>query len=1262
MSWLKKIFRSGMLLVLILLLFIFATETGVRFVIQGICKLIGPTLVIEQVEGRLIDSLQLKNVRLTLPSAVTSIDKIDWNWQPSALLNGQTRIAALYISRVRTVLSGKEAEKTDDKWNLPSIYFPVMLVIEEFALFDLRIANSENQVVFVLDSLQFRLEARGNNLLLNDFELQSPLANVSLHGRIETVRGWQADILGNWNFTGFGFHRMDGTFSTTGPVVEPQIQIGVHSPGAIRIKGQLFNLLDHPQWSAKLEAAGVDLSALIWHCPQIELANVEADMKGDFSSYGGKVTASGKWQNISKLNLISEIQGDGRGINFDLLRINRPDGYAQAWDGKISWAEIFDWQGRFHFENFDLRTIDKRLQGEVTADLESVGKVLDKGVHSSFDIQSLKGEMNDQKFAAEGKIVLDGSSVFTDGLFLKSEGITGEAHIKNARFSWDGLYDWNFQMQLNQFNPGFIHPFVSGNISGEINGGGNFPESGPEAEVEFASLSGVLRDKEVLGTGKISYTAGSFKSPGLKLIIGDSVLAVDGKAEKDLALDFTFDSPDLTELIPFIHGEVSLQGSLHGSRDKPQLEVELKGKELIIGQQNLRSLETQFRGELSKNGRVAGQAEIEGLYLGSNVVDGNVSFDGSLTNQQIEANFSTDNTGLEVEATLVSGNNLQGTVDRFSVTSKDYGNWKLREQVDFFYETGGGTLSSFCLTAQRQQVCMTAQASLAETVNWEGQVSWRSIPMSFVYGAGMPAIPLAGLFEGEFNFSGQSQFINYASLQAAVLNPIIQFERSEDEVVVIPLQVAALESELTDEKMHTRLLLSSPDTGKLEFLATLTGISELGLPLSSYLDIPLQGSLIVDQFNSEVFSSVSDFLIEPEGPIDSDLSIEGTIRKPELYGTLSLEQGSVTIPSQGVTLENVNVSLLARDNGARLHCRASSGQGTIVANGNITQERDGIEGEVKITGEDFLLVNLPEYVFRVSPEVEFTFSKAEGEMKGRIKVPYGLITPEEMTNSIKVSPDVVFVEGQEEIREKGWPFYLDLNVEIGDDVRVDGYGLTGKLGGKMNVKISPDDFITGIGELQLLEGIFTIYGRSLDIERGLVKFTGGPIDNPGIDVRAQKTVSDKKAKNIGYTVGVDISGLTQDLKFQLFSDPVMDETEILSQMIVGHSLAGSSESEGSLLQAAAKTLGITGGSSLLKDLGNLIQLDDLHLEGSEKNEDVSLVVGKSLTKDLYIGYDINLFSELGQFRVRYDLTRGFWVETKSSSESTGADLLYTFER
>ncbi|MEE4137618.1 MAG: translocation/assembly module TamB domain-containing protein, partial [Desulforhopalus sp.] len=102
--------------------------------------------------------------------------------------------------------------------------------------------------------------------------------------------------------------------------------------------------------------------------------------------------------------------------------------------------------------------------------------------------------------------------------------------------------------------------------------------------------------------------------------------------------------------------------------------------------------------------------------------------------------------------------------------------------------------------------------------------------------------------------------------------------------------------------------------------------------------------------------------------------------------------------------------------------------------------------------------------------------------------------------------------------------------------------------------------------------------------------------------------------------------------------------------------------ESNLLKSAALSLGLGGSSKIVEGFGEIFRIDDLHLEGTGRNQDVSLVVGKRITEELYIGYDVNMFSQLGQFRVRYDLGRGFRVETRSSAESTGADLFYSLER
>jgi autotransporter translocation and assembly factor TamB len=175
-------------------------------------------------------------------------------------------------------------------------------------------------------------------------------------------------------------------------------------------------------------------------------------------------------------------------------------------------------------------------------------------------------------------------------------------------------------------------------------------------------------------------------------------------------------------------------------------------------------------------------------------------------------------------------------------------------------------------------------------------------------------------------------------------------------------------------------------------------------------------------------------------------------------------------------------------------------------------------------------------------------------------------------------------------------------------------------------------------------------------------FSGGPVDNPAIDARALQLIKEKSLRDGDLTIGVDVSGTLQDLDFKLFSDPVKDDRDILAYMVVGHSMSDTNKEEGGILQVAAATIGLEEEAGLVTTLTGLLPLDEMHLEGTEKDKNMSLVVGKKLTDRLYIGYDHNFFDQKGSFRASYDLGFGFSVESKSSSDSNGADLFYSIER
>ena len=78
----------------------------------------------------------------------------------------------------------------------------------------------------------------------------------------------------------------------------------------------------------------------------------------------------------------------------------------------------------------------------------------------------------------------------------------------------------------------------------------------------------------------------------------------------------------------------------------------------------------------------------------------------------------------------------------------------------------------------------------------------------------------------------------------------------------------------------------------------------------------------------------------------------------------------------------------------------------------------------------------------------------------------------------------------------------------------------------------------------MADGKYFAYARKLDIQRGRLIFTGGPIDDPGVDLRAQKQFPD-------VTAGVNVRGTLQQPRMSFFSDPPLPQSQIVSLILSG---------------------------------------------------------------------------------------------------------------
>lgn len=1243
------------------------TQWGLRIAVHVVSSLSGGSISVGSVSGRIATKYELGDIRVATSGITVDIDSFTWSWKPLSLFKGNFEVlrCATNTVTVRLSPSPEEADERADSLALPLVVPPLHIILHDFSLRDVKILGSSGNIAFQIDSFDTSLEIVSHRLVVNQFKLAGPKVGMDFHGSFAFENDHNLDVMGHWNLVGYGFHPSKGTFSLRGPLNSLGVNVALNDPGEIRVTGVVTNLMDKPTWTADVDARNVNLETWIWHCPEIILKTVHGDMSGDFGHYRGLVEAEGFWGVADDLKLRSQIDGDAWGIVFNSLRIDRNNSSAIANNGSISWAELFSWEADLDVRDFVLSMFFPEFEGAISSTFHSVGDVTEaEGLVASFALDKMQGRFGEYDWSAAGHIGLTEDEIFSNDLILTSGTVGGTATVRHVDFSWLDKLSWKTVLDFDSFNPGFIHHELEGKINGHMSSYLEWQGDLPVGSFDIFDLTGELRGKDLYGGGTISLDGGGLSSQGFDITMGETSLHLQGELKDRYDLEFSFVSPDLSNIASGYAGALSIDGIVDGSAEEPVLDLKIQGDSIDMGKIALEKVDGEVRAGMQSKGAVDGHIVISnGSADGYSIRRFATDLGGTLEEHTFHTELQSDVGRLQFQLDGTYQSGWQGTLSGLSFFSEKYGDWTQQDVATAELSAERSLLENICVASPIQgdngTGCISAAANLQEGTEWSVAVDFDHFALKPFGKKELDLPPLSGWLDGSIHVEGDDFGVQSAAVDLTIPKAETILKVTERDLVPVQVRDSRVSLDLRDHTLGANVFIKTSKGGTLSLKGT---VDEFGLFATPLSDNTLAGEIVLDKYYLNSLAALTGYGVEPTGWVSSSLRLGGNLGQPEIYGTLAIQEGGVALPYQGITLEDVVVSVEANDVGTYVQAEAKSGGGRLNANGYITAGDEGLEATLRLAGEEFLLVNLPEYSFRVNPEADFTINRKRGQIDGRVVVPSGLIAPEELSGAVKVSEDVVFVGEKEANERKGFPFYLDLDVVLGEDVQVDGYGLKGRLAGDLNVKVTPKDFITGQGELSLLDSTFTFYGRSLDIERGAILFTGGPIDNPGVDIRAQKTVTAETARDDGYTVGVDLNGFVQDLQYHLFSDPYMDDTDILSQMVVGHSFANSSEEEGTLLQAAALTLGFEGTSKLMKGLGGMLLIDDLHLEGSTKKEDVSLVVGKRITKDLYIGYDMNMFSQLGQFRVRYDLTRGFYVETRSSSESTGADIIYMFER
>ena len=828
--------------------------------------------------------------------------------------------------------------------------------------------------------------------------------------------------------------------------------------------------------------------------------------------------------------------------------------------------------------------------------------------------------------------------------------LNGEV-ASHGRVAWSPVLSWALDVEASGIEPGAHWPQWPARLDATVDVTGQMDEHGLHTTLDITRVAGQLRDHPVSARGAIDVRNERIEARGLSLTTGSNRLDIDGVYDQQAELSFVLEAPDLSQVLPGLHGKVSGRGSVSGTLAAPSLLVELVASDMSYQEHNARAV--SLNAEISP-------VKTQPSHLALNIEQANaggqqfetvdVTVDGTLDSHHFTVSLESSIAAgaLELEGGLQE-RSWQGRLTQMTLDTPAAGVWSLEAPATLELDRTRATLGATCLIGGTRGKACTLVDWTAEKGIQQANVEISDLSL----GLADPWLPNESSLTGNLNLSGEVHERTgqlQGDFSASVSAGDLTFAQTRSKSIVLSHAQTSGRVQLAGENLNVSLDSVVGGAGRVKANVSLAALTT---------QRRLSGSVEATLAQLDVVTPFVTALDAVDGDITVRATLGGTLSAPQVNGRAELQLGSAAVVPIGVEVIDSNVVIDSDSNGAAsLSGTFYSGGGELSVTGQgLLDAVAGFPFDVTLEGTDFEVIRLPLAQVFASPSLRLAVNEQHVSVSGTVVVPKATITPEDVSASaIKVSSDEVILDQpateSAPASSPVKPILVDVTVELGDDVVFDGFGLTSKLSGRLAIAQNLEGTTTGQGNLDLVGGQYRAYGQRLEIERGRLLFAG-PLDNPGLDVRAVR-----KSGNV--TAGILIGGTVNSLRSQVFSEPALSEAEALSYLLTGRGLSGASKSEAALLSQAALSLGLQGAPLITQQLQSAFGLDEVSVGGSGQAGNTSLILGKRITPDITVRYALGLFDTVGAFFLNYRLTDNLSLETESG-ESQGVDLLYNIE-
>ena len=1228
-----------LLLPLVLLVWLMATESGLRWVYQQAEPYLPAGLSLNAPQGKLIGPVTLENVEFEQDGMTIKAGQIIVDWHPGALLVANVDIDRVRIKSLSIALPA--AQPSDQPVALPEIFLPWRIALKDVQIDDF--SFSQDEQMFTLRQIRLSASTLLSKVDIEEFSLLvDDSFSLNIKGELRPTRHYRHDLDIHWRATLSSGAMLDGSGALTGDMQRTHLKQQLRGPLQLRLDTELSDLLERLHWQGKVNVSAFDLSQLDSQLPALSGA-LQFQARGDLSTATATGTLDGNYPEIGRFDADFQLQRlSDNAIQVDQLTL-QPAGSDMRINSHGVWTPGKD-GGQFNLA-LDWQNLRWPLQQPPLFNSAS-GNASVTGTINHYQLQlsseSPWPELLPSSWSASAEGNLDGLNIRS----LTVAALEGEA-TASGQLNWSPALNWQLKVSARDINPARLAPAWPGQLAAKITSTGQIKNGLLVAEVDITQLTGKLRNYPVSLKSKLNWHDNGLDIALLDFHSGKSQVNAKGRIAERLNLDWSITADNLAELYPQAQGQLHAEGRFTGPYDAPGIQTSFKGQMLALsdyrvgtvnGNLNLNFLQWQ---QLDIN-LAAQSLELAGSSWQSLAI--------TSTGQQIEIKAISEKlTALAELQSITDAQGWHGRLEKIELDSQQIYHWQLKTPASLDITENTIRTEPICLASNDGEVCIRLHR---HDELWQAKIDAEQIPL-MLFAPWLPAdLKLNGKINANAELSIQRPEQILGNGKIELLPGTVSYPLLEGERELWEYQGGTVAFAMNEQGINSSAEVAMSNGDRFHFKAELPGAQLLTL---NYQHQSLHAGIQLSVHDMGLIEALLPEIQDLKGEISLNLSINGTLTQPQLSGKAQLLNAALRIPRLGLNITQLSLNSQSQGSekfGFRL--KAHSGEGDLIIKGQtLLNSDDGWPTAISIKGNEFEVAQIPEARIVISPDLQIEQKNHNIKIRGNIHVPQAKLQPKDITTAVRVSEDAEIIGG-EKPAENNWLIDTKIRLTLGERVHFFGFGFEGRLGGSVLLEDEPGYLTKATGEINIPEGRYRAYGQRLDIELGRLLFTGGPPSNPGLDLRAVRHVGT-------ITTGIKVRGSLQQPQLELFSTPAMGQTDMLAYLLLGAPIENASGEEGAMMAKAALAMGLAGGDHLARTIGDRFGLDEMRVESSDEGDQASLVVGRYLSPRLYVSYGVGLVEAFNTLTLRYKISSKWQIKAESG-EYQGADILYTFER